>query len=193
MGIDTMMPDVVGLTHVGSLAGALRGIRDHLEEINSNIRDKQPENHRRLMRQYRNSPEELEIGDIVLCSDTRPQVGVSHKLLPVQTGPHRVVRRENSQQVTIEELQTGLVVTVHRSRLTKTTLEELSEQERRTILLRPAEARRIRNTNQETYYPSRYGGSGSEISSDSSNSDEPWERANNEDLISDPDSPYLEG
>ena len=35
--IDTLMPDVIGSTHVGSLAGALRGIRDHLEEITSNI------------------------------------------------------------------------------------------------------------------------------------------------------------
>merc|ERR1711872_20163 len=136
MGIDTLMPDVVKSTHVGSLTGALQVISDSSEEINSQIRDKQPENHRRLLRQYRNSPEELEIGDIVLCSDTRPQVGVSHKLLPVQTGPHKVVRRENSQQVTIEELKTGLVVTVHRSRLTRTTLEELSEQDRRTVLLR---------------------------------------------------------
>ena len=76
------------------------------------------------------------------------------------------------------------MVTVHRSRLTKTTLEELSEQERRTILLRPGEARRIRGTNQETYDPSRYGESGSEISSDSSSSDEPGEGADNGDSSS---------
>merc|ERR1711973_738293 len=95
---------------------------------------------------------------------------------------------ENSQQVTIEELRTGLVVTVHRSRLTKTTMEELLEQERRTILLRPGEARRIRDhANQETYYPSRSGGSESEISSDSSSSDEPWGRADNEDQLLEPD------
>ena len=85
-------------------------------------------------------------------------------------------------------MQTGLVVTVHRSRLTKTTLEELSEHERRTILLRPGEARRIRGTNQETYYPSRSGESRSEISPESSSSDEPVEGADNGNSSSESDA-----
>ena len=54
-------------------------------------------------------------------------------------------------------------------------------------MLRPAEARRIRDSNRETYYPSRSGESRSKVSSDSSSSDGPWVRADNEDTLPDTD------
>merc|ERR1711973_842496 len=58
-------------------------------------------------------------------------------VLPRWTGPHRVVQMMNPQQYELEELRSGRKFLAHRSRMRKTTLEQLAEDERRTVLLRP--------------------------------------------------------
>ena len=79
----------------------------------------------------------FEIGNLILFFDNQAVPGMTGKLRPQWTGPHQVIRVENKQQYHVEEERTGRVFMAHRSRMRKTSREQMAEDGRRTVLLRP--------------------------------------------------------
>ena len=59
--------------------------------------------------------------------DNRAIPGVTGKAVPRWTGPHKVLNVVNAQQFNLCEEKTGRIFLAHRSRMRKTTREQLAE------------------------------------------------------------------
>merc|ERR1711951_187228 len=112
-------------------------MREDYQQVQEVVREKHDRKYVNLQKMYTGTEEgRFEVEDVVLFFDDRPVQGVSGKTLPRWTGPHRVMQMMNPQQYRLKEVRSGREFLAHRSRMRKTTLEQLAEDGRRTVLLR---------------------------------------------------------
>ena len=115
-------------------------MKEDYHQVQEVVREQHDRKYINLQKIYTGAEEgRFKAEDIVLFFDDRPVQGVSRKMLPRWTGPHRVMQMVNPQQYQLREERTGRLFLAHRSRIRKMTLERLAEGGRRTVLLRPGQ------------------------------------------------------
>ena len=120
------------------LPEAVRDLRRDYQKVQEAVKLQQEKNYHRLQKLYTGDEiGQFEIGNLILFFDDWAVPGVTGKLRPRWTGPHRVIRVENGKQYHVEEEKTGQVFMAHRSQMRRTSREQMAEDRRRTVLLQP--------------------------------------------------------
>ena len=104
--LDLMFPEAE--KEIKDLPEAVRELRRDYQRVQEAVKQQQEKNYHRLQKLYTGDKSgRFEIGDLILFFDDRAIPGVTGKLRPRWTGPHRVIRVENHQQYHCEEERTG--------------------------------------------------------------------------------------
>ena len=90
----------------GTLPEFLREVRNGYEIMAEHAGGEQDKQYIRLKRQYKKG-EEWKAGDHCMFLSSQAEIGISKKITPTWTGPHVIDRVINTQQVVLEELDTG--------------------------------------------------------------------------------------
>ena len=136
--LDLMFPEAE--KEPKDLPEAVQDLRRDYQMVQEAVKLQQGRNYSRLQKLYTGDEDgRFKIGNLILFFDDRAVPGVTGKLQPRWTGPHQVIRVENRQQYHVEEEKTGRIFMAHRSQMRRTSREQMAEDGRRTVLLRPGQ------------------------------------------------------